>query len=433
MSKQKPIAAMSRMTALASRVEPPKVTAGREAEIPLNKIVFDKTQPRSDFHHADGQVAPEAQLTLEELADSIRANDLISPITVESIGDGTYRVLVGERRTRAHLLIGKTTIRAIINDSLADADPKKRLLYQMAENVNRDDLSEMDMASKIRLLMDGQEGSPALTQTQIAKELGKSEGWVSRYVRYGDEEMQRLWLKTGIADSVENLYRLSVLPKAVQVDIQRRVALDSKDPEYMPVPLSRTVIDGFSKEAKQAKKSARLIDAKAASEGAAAGPVMAPTPQTQHLSQSGLTDEAQSPSLLQSDKDGISQRLTEMAADGQQAAEQRASVSTPPVISDTGEGYKLSAQGRADILGKAQVAISDSSSVQPPVNVRTQMASLQTLLASLDEEMVKDLKSVPLSLTLPGPLAQRIANALAGMIVEPTEVPSVVQNEMAKL
>lgn len=423
--------AMARMQALASRVDPAKVTTGREMEIPLNKIVFDKDQPRSDFHHVDGQVAAVAQETLEELAESIRDKGLIQPIVVEALEDGTYRVLVGERRTRAHVIIGKPTIRAFVNDTLVKGDPKARLLFQLAENVNRDDLSEADLARNIRFLMEGQDGSPPMTQTQIAKSLHKSEGWVSRYVRFGDAELQRLWIDTGIADTVENLYRISVLAKPVQVDIQRRVALDESDPEFLPRPLPRAVIDGLAKEAKQAKKAASTSGQAAPSNGAGTASDPAPAPHAQDP-QTPADDQSKA-SGPQNASDDVAAEFAKLAAAGQQSNAQSPAASPASEKQNLGDGYSLSADIRKDILGKAQVAVSSSTSAQPPVSVRVNMANLQKLLDCLKEDEVNDLNSVPLALTLPGPLAQRIANTLAGVIVDPAEVPSVVQNTISKL
>lgn len=400
---------MARMQALAKRVEPSK-GKDQAIEIPLNKIVFDKSQPRSDFHHVDGQVAQAAQMTLQELAESIDANGLISPIIVETHEDGTYCVLVGERRTRAHLLLGRTTILATVNDAFK-GDRKGRLLFQMAENINRADLSEADMASKIRFLMEGQDDSPALSQTQIAKAFGKSEGWVSRYVRFGDVELQRLWIATGIVDTVENLYRISVLPKPTQIEIQRRVALDKGDPEYLAKPLTRAFIDQVTAHAKAAKKAAKTKSE---------APVLPPVVDPETSNEEGK---------------GRDEAMTKEASKAELKAGEspKANVQTAPLSS--GEEYALPPEKKSEILSEVQVFAPGNASapVQPPVNVRMNMASLQKLLVSLAQEDVNDLNTLSLSLTLPGPLAQRIANTLAGVIVDPTEVPSVVQNEMAKL
>lgn len=434
-SMNKHTSALARMNALSKRVEP-VASNSREMQIPLNKIVFDKDQPRSDFHHVDGQVEQTKQLSLEELAQSISENGQIEPITVESLKDGTYRVLVGERRTRAHLMLGLQTIRASINDSLVDGDPKDRLLFQLAENVNRDDLTEADMARNIQKLMKSEDGSPSMTQTQIAKKLGKSEGWVSRYVRYGDEELQRLWVETGIADTVENLYRISVLPKHVQVDVQRRVLLDEADPEFLPRPLPRTVIDGLAKDAKTAKKAGNAGLPKTQPDTVPKASSAAPVSSEMPPASANPGADKQSPaagstSLQDATKDEVAERFAQLAAEGQAGQQQDAA--KPVLKTDDGAAYTLPEQERADILKKAQVAVENSTTAQPPVSVRLNMASFQKLLETLEPEEVADLNAVSLSLTLPGPLAQRIANTLAGVIVDPTEVPSVVQNEMGKL
>jgi len=407
--------------------------------IPLSKIRFDPSQPRKAFHHPDGQVAETSKLTLEELAQSIEANGLIHPITVESIGDGTYRVVVGERRTRAYLLLGRTVIEAKVRDDLTN--PKKRLIYQVAENVNREDLSDADMASSIRTLMEGTDDVEPMTQTQIAKELGKSEGWVSRYVKYGDEEQQRLWVVTGIADTVEKLYRLSILPVAIQAEIQRRVQLPEDDPEYLAKPLLRSVIDGFSQRAKAAKMASATPTAPAAmpsATGAAAQKL--PSSDTPPASS---TDAEPRLSLVNSTKasdgiadDPVSRTLADLAVQGRASSENATAEPQMPgsTVASKGE-YTLPAEHRANILSQANVTPDTSSkaSAQPPVSVRAPMASLQALLDKLDPKDQEALLALQLSISLPGPLAERIANALTGAVVDTSEVPAVVQNELVKL
>jgi hypothetical protein len=58
---------------------------------------------------------------------------------------------------------------------------------------------------------------------------------------------------------------------------------------------------------------------------------------------------------------------------------------------------------------------------------------LQALLLKLEPADQEALAGMQLSLNLPGPLAERIANALTGVVVDPSEVPAVVQNELVKL
>lgn len=414
---------LSALEKLGRRAAPVAVDEGKAVAIPLDKIRFDPTQPRQAFHHPDGRVAEDDEKGLDEMAQSIEEHGLIHPITVEPIGDGTYRVVVGERRTRAYLKLGRTTIQAKIRDDLTN--PKKRLVYQVAENVNRKDLTDDDMAKSIRSLMEGTPEVEPMTQTQIAKALGKSEGWVSRYVKFGDEEQQRLWVQTGIADTVEKLYRLSILPMPVQADIQRRVQLPEDDPEHLAKPLNRTVIDELAREAKAAKK-APLAPPRSPEEP------QAPT----HTAQQG----AGASSAAVGDgipNDPVSRAFAEMAEHGRMrdTEPQNEGTQKPAAASTIGSGYKLPEGDRAKILGAASVTLnkSEKAAAQPPVSVRVPVASLQALLQKLEPADQEILAGMQLSINLPGPFAERIANVLTGVVVDASEVPAVVQNELVKL
>ncbi|AMR78045.1 ParB/RepB/Spo0J family partition protein [Cupriavidus nantongensis] len=416
----------SALEKLSRRAAPVADDEGKAVAIPLDKIRFDPTQPRQAFHHPDGRVAEDDEKDLDELAQSIEEQGLIHPITVESIGDGTYRVVVGERRTRAYLKLGRTTIQAKIRDDLKN--PKKRLVYQVAENVNRKDLTDADMAKSIRSLMEGTPEVEPMTQTQIAKALGKSEGWVSRYVKFGDEEQQRLWVQTGIADTVENFYRLSILPMPVQADIQRRVQLPEDDPERLPKPLTRIQIDEFTREAKAAKR-------------APLAPAASPRNLEEYRAPSQSTEQRpDAPGATVGEKgptDPVLRAFEEMAEQGrmQGTAQQDSGTQKSSSVSSIGAGYKLPEDARAQILGAASVTLSKSekAAAQPPVSVRVPVASLQALLQRLEPADKEALAGMQLSINLPGPLAERIANVLTGVVVDASEVPAVVQNELVKL
>lgn len=415
---------LSALDKLARRAAPVVDEDGKAVAIPLAKIRFDSTQPRQAFHHPDGRVAPVDEDGLTELAESIEEHGLIHPITVEPVGDGTYLVVVGERRTRAYLKLGRPTILAKIREDLTN--PKKRLIYQVAENVNRQDLSDADLAKSIRSLMEGTDEVAPMNQSQIAKALGKSEGWVSRYVKFGDEEQQRLWVLTGIADTVEKLYRLSILPMPMQAEIQRRVQLTEDDPEYLAKPLLRSVIDGLAQEVKAAKRFAAMPPPSQGVGVAAAPRDAAGTTSAQH---GGGHGPFEAPS------DPVARAFAEMAQQGQPKSEKGRADATQPGTGTPSAGYTLSDDARAKILNAASVTVNDAQKMvaQPPVTIRVPMTSLQALLQRLEPSDQDALTSLQLSVNLPGPLAERIANTLAGVMVSPSEVTAVVQNELAKL
>lgn len=421
------VSAMSRLAARATAAGAATgETVVREIMIPLNKIKFDLTQPRKAFHHLDGRVAAKDEEYIAGLAATIKTHGLLQAITVQETDDGNYLVVIGECRTRAHLLNGAQSIRAIVRNDLKN--PSQRLLAQLIENVDRLDLTDDELAASILLLMKGdkENGMLPMTQSQIAADLGKSEGWITRFVRFGDEELQRIWVKTGIADSVENLYRLSILPPPMQIDIQRRVELPEGHPERLEKPLSREMIDGYKKEAKMVQMRAKE-------------PVVAPAIPVVPEPASGTPGNGVAPD------DAIGQAFAQVAKagrDGQQAAAATAAAANEPGadggVIKTG-GYQLDDVARAAILGgtatAAAVGNGARESVQAPVNCRVAVSNLIALLDVLksDEGLLSSMHGVVCEMSIPGSLAKSIAGELMGMIVDDKEVPAILQVELGKL
>ena len=80
---------------------------------------------------------------LAGLAADIKARGLQGPITVAPIGDGTYHLVYGERRFRAHQLLNLDTIAAFIKTDLA---PEQIRDIRRSENLQRENLSPIDEA-----------------------------------------------------------------------------------------------------------------------------------------------------------------------------------------------------------------------------------------------------------------------------------------------
>ena len=74
------------------------------ASLPIASVIPNPDQPRKRFD----------QEALAELAQSIKMNGLIQPITARSLPDGRHMIVAGERRWRAHLLAGLDTIEAAL-------------------------------------------------------------------------------------------------------------------------------------------------------------------------------------------------------------------------------------------------------------------------------------------------------------------------------
>jgi ParB/RepB/Spo0J family partition protein len=149
---------LSALTAVAESGTP-KNEVGSAATIAMALIDEDANQPRQNFN-------PE---TLQELAESIRAVGLQMPVIVQPRADGRYLLLQGGRRFRACKQLGMTEIKALFV-------AKKDAYAQMVENLQRDDLTPMEIAHFV-----GGELSRGAKQTEIATKLGKSKVWVSKY------------------------------------------------------------------------------------------------------------------------------------------------------------------------------------------------------------------------------------------------------------
>jgi ParB family transcriptional regulator, chromosome partitioning protein len=122
-------------------------------DLPLAQVHPDPNNPRKEFDPGE----------LQELADSIREIGLEQPVTVRPDGD-RFILIAGERRYRAHQLLGAATIQAIIRDISAE----EAGLRQVVENLQRADLNPMDEARGFKSAMERFQ----LNQSELAAKLG---------------------------------------------------------------------------------------------------------------------------------------------------------------------------------------------------------------------------------------------------------------------
>ena len=444
------------MSSALDRLSKRSATAPTErvVDIPLDKVRFDPSQPRKAFHTIDGVVAEKDATYIDELAESIKDKGLIQPVVVKELDDGTYVVVVGECRTRAHLKLELPTIRAIVRNTLTDAN--KLLMYQLAENVQRQNLTDDELALAIRDLMKGSDDLKPMSQTEIAQALGKSEGWVSRFVKFGDQELQRLWVKSGIVDTVEKLYRLSILPKAVQVDVLRRVNLDKSDPDWLEKPILREVIDKLGQKFK-IEKAAEKIRAQSGSDAGHDARVAAPAVAARQVPATAVPERqvreySQSGEAVPVDSAGVGDSTDAVGAafvadivskyDGVPAVARSDAVASPvqSVLSSSNEKYQLPDTARAEILGMVPVAgtaggPSGRDPVQAPVRCRVSVSNLLALVNTLNaqNELIGQVNDIQCDINIPGYLAQLLANELVGVIVDKKEVASNLQMQLTKL
>ncbi len=134
-------------------------------EIEISKIYPNPNQPRTDFDDE----------ALEELAASIRANGIISPITLRKISDDNYQIIAGERRYRASKLAGLDKIPAYIRD----VDDGQVMEMALIENIQREDLNAIEIALSYNSLV----ATLGLTQEALAERVGKKRATITNYLR----------------------------------------------------------------------------------------------------------------------------------------------------------------------------------------------------------------------------------------------------------
>ena len=122
-------------------------------------------QPRKEFSDSD----------LEELAQSIKQQGVITPVTLRQMPDGRYQLVAGERRLRASKLAGLKEIPAYVRT----ATDIQMMEMALMENIQRSDLNAIEVAQAYRQLIE----ECRLTQDQLSERVGKDRSTISNYLR----------------------------------------------------------------------------------------------------------------------------------------------------------------------------------------------------------------------------------------------------------
>jgi ParB family transcriptional regulator, chromosome partitioning protein len=160
--------------------EQAKVAAATAQVLPIEFLQRGKYQPRKEM----------AAEKLQELADSIKAQGIIQPVVVRSIGTDKYEIIAGERRWRAAQLAGLADIPVIIRN----IDDRAAMAIALIENIQREDLNPLEEANALRRLLD----EFGMTHQQIADAVGKSRATVTNLLRLIDLHPEvKILLSTG--------------------------------------------------------------------------------------------------------------------------------------------------------------------------------------------------------------------------------------------
>ena len=134
-------------------------------EISMDLIETNPYQPRTHFDEE----------ALNELADSIKVQGIIQPITVRQIGVNTFQLISGERRLQASKRAGLTSIPAYVRT----ANDQQMLEMALIENIQRENLNSIEIALSYQRLIT----ECSLKQEELGDRVGKNRTTVNNYIR----------------------------------------------------------------------------------------------------------------------------------------------------------------------------------------------------------------------------------------------------------
>jgi len=129
-------------------------------EINLSELRSNPYQPRKIFDEE----------ALQELSDSIKVYGVFQPIIVKKSIKG-YDIIAGERRVKASIMAGLTTIPAIIRDF----SDEQMMQIALLENLQRENLTAIEEATAYKDIISALQ----ITQDELAKKIGKSRSHIT--------------------------------------------------------------------------------------------------------------------------------------------------------------------------------------------------------------------------------------------------------------
>ncbi len=148
--------------------EPTDTGDGKLRTLALDLMQRGQYQPRHNMHNE----------SLEDLANSIKAQGVVQPIVVRPIGEGRYEIIAGERRWRAAQMAGLQELPAVVRE----VPDQAAIAMALIENIQREDLNPLEEATALKRLIEEFE----LTHQEAAEAVGRSRAAVSNLLRLLD-------------------------------------------------------------------------------------------------------------------------------------------------------------------------------------------------------------------------------------------------------
>ena len=139
--------------------------AGQILLVEQENIARNPNQPRMHFDYDE----------LSSLAESIRHNGLLQPLTVRPAENGTFELIAGERRLIAARMVGLARIPCIV----MNVDDEKSAVFSLIENIQRQNIGFFEEAAAIERLIN----IFGLSRDDISKKLGKAPSTIANKLR----------------------------------------------------------------------------------------------------------------------------------------------------------------------------------------------------------------------------------------------------------
>jgi ParB family chromosome partitioning protein len=194
-------------TALGRGLEALIPEKGEEViHLDINRISPSEQQPRKAFKDE----------SLKELAASIKEKGVLQPVIVSRVGDGTFKLVTGERRWRAAALAGLKKVPALVRDVAS----KDSLEIALIENIQREDLNPIETAEAFRRLI----ADFSMTQEELSDKVGKDRATISNYLRLLKlpEEIRSL-IYNGSLSMGHAKALLSIEGRVNQIEVARKI------------------------------------------------------------------------------------------------------------------------------------------------------------------------------------------------------------------
>jgi ParB family chromosome partitioning protein len=233
-------------TALGKGLEALIPEKGEEVvSLDIDRIFPGEQQPRKTFKDD----------SLNELAASIKEKGILQPVIVSRVGDGSFRLVTGERRWRAASLAGLKKIPALIKN-VASRDS---LEIALIENIQREDLNPMEAAEAFsRLIIEFN-----LTQEELSDRVGKERATIANYLRLLKlPEEVKAFIYSGSLSMGHAKAILALDGKAHQIDAARKIirkSLSVREAELLTKKISSPPRSGASKDPQISSLEEKLI------------------------------------------------------------------------------------------------------------------------------------------------------------------------------